>query len=378
MFPAQLAHTMIAWLSQPGDRVYDPFAGRGTVALEAALLGREAFSSDANPLAWVLSTAKTVVPRRSTLLARVTRLEASFRQRTVDTSAVPPEISMLYSPGTLAQLVFLKAELNRDNPTDCFLIATILGMLHANHGKDGATRGFSISMPNTFAMAPGYVERYIRDHGLTRPEVDVFEMLRKRIEKLDLPTEQRASGRAWLQDATATPPEWLRQQPARLVVTSPPYLQVIRYGKYNWVRLWFLGEDWRRVDSQLMASASMDGYVEFMKKVCGQLNEVVTPDGYLCFVIGDVRRPTSEDEGASINLASAVWERVAKPLGWHLHGIIADELPEGQKVSRIWKNNSGRATKVDRLLVMSRTQTELPPLVKPTWTKPSFASETAA
>jgi DNA modification methylase len=38
-----------------------------------------------------------------------------------------------------------------------------------------------------------------------------------------------------------------------MVFTSPPYLQVIKYAKYNWVRLWFLGEEPSLVDEQLMA-----------------------------------------------------------------------------------------------------------------------------
>lgn len=369
---------MISWLTEPGDGVYDPFSGRGTVALEAALLGREAFSSDANPLASVLTQAKTVIPSRGTLSTRLARLEAAYLRASIDVSGEPSEIRMLYSDGTLKQLVFLKRELDAKNNADCFLIATTLGMLHANHGKDGATRGFSISMPNTFAMAPGYVERYIKDHQLAPPEVNVFAMLRRRIDKLDLPERQRTAGRAWQQDATMQPPGWLRKQSVRLVVTSPPYLQVIKYGKYNWVRLWFLGANWREVDSQLMASASMDRYVEFMTSVCSQLSDVVTPDGYLCFVIGDVRRPTKGDEEASINLASVVWERVARPLGWHLHGIIADDFPEGRKVSRIWKNNTGRATKTDRLLLMSPTPTALPPIVTPTWSKPTLQPQESA
>jgi site-specific DNA-methyltransferase (adenine-specific) len=59
MFPPQLARVIIEWLSFPGDPVYDPFSGRGTVALESVLLGRTAYASDANPLAQVLSRAKT-------------------------------------------------------------------------------------------------------------------------------------------------------------------------------------------------------------------------------------------------------------------------------------------------------------------------------
>jgi hypothetical protein len=65
-------------------------------------------------------------------------------------------------------------------------------------------------------------------------------------------------------------------------------------------------------------------------------------------VIGDVRRGQ-----AQLNLAEHVWERVAKPAGWQHHGTIVDALPVGGKVSRIWKDNSGRATKTDRLLLLS-------------------------
>lgn len=46
-------------LSQPHDTVLDPFCGSGTVLLEAILANRNAFGSDANPLARLISTVKT-------------------------------------------------------------------------------------------------------------------------------------------------------------------------------------------------------------------------------------------------------------------------------------------------------------------------------
>lgn len=377
MFPPKLAHTVISWLTEPGDTVYDPFSGRGTVALEAALLDRQAYSSDANPLACSLSAAKTVIPSEPAVLARIADLEAAWRATTVDVTGEPPEIRMLYSDGTLRQLVFLKGALTPLDPTDRFLTAMILGMLHGNHSRTGATRAFSISMPNTFAMAPRYVERYIAEHNLVRPDVDVFAMLCRRVQRLDLPARQVDAGVAWQQDATERTPKCLRKQTVRLVLASPPYLAVIKYAKYNWVRLWFLGQDWREVDRALTATSSLNRYVEFMAAVCARLEEVVARDGYLCLVIGDVRRPTGHDSSAAINLARVVWERVAEPLGWHLHGIVADELPEGHKVSRIWKNNTGRATRIDRLLLMSPTPTVLPPVPEPTWGRLSFEGEVA-
>lgn len=372
MFPPQLAHFFIHWLTRPGDTVYDPFAGRGTVALEGALLGRRAYASDANPLAEVLSRAKTDIPSRAQVTRRLAQLEAGYRRTAVLLGDEPADIRMLYSDHTLKQLVFLKRELNRKVAIDCFITALVLGMMHANHGKHGATRGFSISMPNTFAMSPGYVRKYIAENGLKQPDVDVFSMLSRRADRLDLPASETSNGKVWLHNATERAPAWLRKEQVRLILTSPPYLQVIKYGKYNWVRLWFLSEDARDVDHQLMASASLSKYVHFMADVCRQLGEVVTPDGYICLVIGDVRRGDK-----NLNLAEAVWEQSIKPLGWHLHGVVIDELPEKHKVSRIWKNNSGRATKTDRLLIMSPTRITLPKLVLPTWGKASFATKGA-
>ncbi|MFF1460548.1 DNA methyltransferase [Streptomyces sp. NPDC058330] len=371
MFPPQLAHFFVDWLTEPGDAVYDPFSGRGTVPLEAVLQGRRGYASDANPLAVVLSQAKTRVPSKRTLLKRLAEIEASFVPSDVPIADEPANIAMLYSDDTLRQLVWLKKQLDRTDDTDCFWVATILGMLHANHNKSGVPRGFSISMPNTFAMAPGYVAKYIKEHGLVRPEVDVFDMLRTRLERLDLPSAKRSGGKTWTHDATAPPPSWLVKQRPKLILTSPPYLQVIKYGKYNWVRLWFLGETSSEVDQRLMASSSLTRYLGFMKSVSENLKKVVADDGYVCFVIGDVRRGEED-----LNLAQAVWDDVLRDQGWHLHGIIADEIPQNRKVSRIWKHNSGRATKVDRLLLLSPTPQNLPDVIPSSWTQQlSFANK---
>lgn len=363
MFPPQLAHFFIDWLTKPGDAVYDPFSGRGTVPLEAVLQGRRGYSSDANPLAVILSHAKTRVPSKRALLKRLAEVEAGYSPSMVSIADEPQNIAMLYSDNTLRQLVWLKDQLDHMNDTDCFWIATILGMLHANHNKSGP-QGFSISMPNTFAMAPGYVAKYIKEHSLVRPEVNVFDMLRTRLERIELPTAKREGGKSWIHDATMAPPAWLIQRHPKLIFTSPPYLQVIKYGKYNWVRLWFLGETSFNVDQRLMASASLPRYLEFMKSVSANLKQVVADDGYVCFVIGDVRRGEED-----LNLAQAVWDEVLQDQGWHLHGIIADEIPQDRKVSRIWKHNSGRATKVDRLLLLSPKPQELPDIVTPSWTQ---------
>lgn len=51
-----------------GDRVYDPFSGSGTTAVEARLHGLHAEANDINPLACLLTAAKSV-PLDTTELA---------------------------------------------------------------------------------------------------------------------------------------------------------------------------------------------------------------------------------------------------------------------------------------------------------------------
>src|SRR5256885_1629197 len=53
-FKPQLPRFFIERLTHPGDIVYDPFMGRGTTLVEAALLGRLPFGCDVNPLSGVL------------------------------------------------------------------------------------------------------------------------------------------------------------------------------------------------------------------------------------------------------------------------------------------------------------------------------------
>lgn len=362
MFPPQMASVFIRWLTEPGDAVYDPFSGRGTVALEAGLQGRYGYGADANPLAHALTKAKVRIPAEAAVLKRLDELEEEYRAGKLSLEDAPSNIRMLYSPRTLEQISFLRQRLSRRGTVDPFIVALVLGMLHANHSAKGATRGFSISMPNTFAMAPGYVERYIAQKGLDAPDVEVFEMLRAKARNYSLPEKRISHGGSWQADAALTAPKDVREAKPKLIFTSPPYLQVIKYGKYNWVRLWFLGEQPSEVDAELMASASLPKYLDFIERVLRKMKQTLPSSGYLCLVIGDVRRGEEH-----LNLAREVWERVASPEGWYRHGTIVDALPEGQKVSRIWKTKPGRATKTDRLLLLSPTETSLPALEEIDW-----------
>jgi hypothetical protein len=58
-FSPQIARAAVELFTQPGDIVFDPFAGGGTALVEAAALGRAAVGSDISELATFVSRVKT-------------------------------------------------------------------------------------------------------------------------------------------------------------------------------------------------------------------------------------------------------------------------------------------------------------------------------
>ena len=186
MFPPRLPHYFIQKFTEPGDVVLDPFSGRGTTPLQACVEGRTGVGLDPNPLAYSLTHAKVAPPDPVDLRNRIDDLSNDMFFGEVDSE--PDAIRMLFHDDTLRQLVHLKHHLNPQDPTDAFLIGVLLGMLHGGaKGKANKTTTkpgknpptfLSIPMPNTFSMSPNYIEKYVREHGLEKPRIDVFASLR--------------------------------------------------------------------------------------------------------------------------------------------------------------------------------------------------------
>lgn len=352
MFPPAIPHVFIRWLTRPGDVVYDPFSGRGTTALEACLLGRVGYGTDMNPLALLLTGAKVSPPSRSRLEARLDELESS--RATCDPRGEPSDIRALFAPSTLGELLWLRSELNPNDDVDRFLLASLAGILHLNADSAGYPRGLTVSMPNTFAMAPRYVRKFIKKNGLKAPKVSPLAMVRARAMQM-LGDGFSHQGRAWAHDATTQPSGPVQKKRAKLLLTSPPYLHVMKYGKINWIRLWLLGEEPAKVDHALFSSSSLPKYLGFMSKVIAHSAQAITDDGYICLVIGDVRK-----RDAQVNLAEAVAESCLAGTGLRTLALVEDKLPQERKVSRIWGQTKGRATKTDRILILGGPGARLP------------------
>ena len=139
-FKAQLPRFFIDRLTSPGDIVYDPFMGRGTTLLEAALLDRVPFGNDINPLSQAL-----VEPRLSppTLEQIKERLEIipwdSF------TTYKHEELLTFYHRKTLTQLEGLRNWLlQKQNSKDWDCIDAWIRMVAINRLTGHSTGFFSV------------------------------------------------------------------------------------------------------------------------------------------------------------------------------------------------------------------------------------------
>jgi len=351
-----MAHALIQVHTDEGDLVYDPFSGRGTTALEARILNRRAAGSDLNPLAVALSRAKAGNVEKGAVLDRIDSLERRYDKvlYKAEAQGQPDDIQLIYNPATLGQLCYLRRRLGR-KPTDIdsFLVGVVLGVMHGAERQGGGSAYASISMPNTFSMSPEYVRRFVQEKRLQRVPRDVFRIMREKVERLFKVTQPVGNPASiWRADAKrlmTTPEAAALQGEVDLILTSPPYLNIVNYALQNWIRLWFLDEAPTEVDSDLDDNLAIGPWVGFMDEVLEQSKLLLKPGGVIVLVIGDVARPSSN----VLSPARELIRHVKHKGSFAYVGCAVDRLNTGEKVSRIWKNTKGNATAIDRVVVLS-------------------------
>ena len=373
-FPAALTHAFIARYSRPGDVVLDPFAGRGTVALQASAEGRIGVGNDLNPFAHLLTAAKVEPATPAEARTRLARLRLAWPAAapgwlalaaaikadpaTGGPEPVPVEVALAFHPTTFAQLLYVRDALDLGDHVDRFLAAAITGILH---GKSASY--LSELMPNTFSMAPRYVRNFAARTDFQSSERDVFAGLGAKLDRLYRAPIPGTPGIALLgdaRDAGARARVALRERGmpdrARLVVTSPPYLRVVKYGYYNWLRTWFLGFDAQAIDAALDDAHHRAPYLVFLREVLHGLRRALTDDAVVVLVIGDVATDRGRKIKNGIGLAEQVWAEAAAPEGYKLAGVALDEVHAGRKMTKLWGDEAGRATQLDRILVIGATE----------------------
>ena len=106
-FKPQLPRYFIERYSKEGDTVYDPFMGRGTTIVEAALLKRNVIGNDVNPLSKILAAPRLDIPGIDEVEERLEEIKFSKKAK------ASIDLSMFYHPDTEAEIVSLQKYLTK-------------------------------------------------------------------------------------------------------------------------------------------------------------------------------------------------------------------------------------------------------------------------
>jgi hypothetical protein len=348
-FKPQLPAYFIERLSNEGDAVYDPFSGRGTTAIEAALRGRRVVANDINPLSSIFARPRLEVPHVSEVDARLSAINLASRAR------ADIDLTMFYHPETEREILNLRAYLNarrRSRSEDA--IDRWIRMVATNRLTGHSPGFFSVYTlpPNQAVTAEGQVKinRRLEQKPTYR---DVRELVLKKSVQLqgglteaDRQRLRRAAPLARFLEGAAHATRAIAPGSVQLTVTSPPFLDVVQYSKDNWLRCWFNGLDADAIGRRMSTMGSVAEWSAAMQSVFAELYRITRSGGWVAFEVGEIRR-------GAVRL-----EEIVAPLGIEAGFDCEAVLINAQqftKTANIWGISNNRlGTNTNRILVFRK------------------------
>ena len=346
-FKPQLPRFFIKRLTAPGDAVYDPFLGRGTTVIEAALLGRTPVGTDVNPLSEILVSPRLAPPSLAAVSERLRELPLETRCETWD------DLLAFYHPNTLRQITNLrKYLLARQEDGSLDAVDGWIRMVATNRLTGHSPGFFSV-----YTLPPNQAVTAERQRGInlsrkqTPPERDVrVSILKKsrslvgKLEEHDARRLRETSGQALLTTGSSDHTPEIASDAVSLVVTSPPFLDVVDYQTDNWLRCWFNGIDARTVD--VWHFNKPREWQAAMTRVFAELKRVLKPGGFVAFEVGEVR-------GGTILLESLVVPAAAEAGLEPLMVLVNDQV--FTKTSNCWGvENLKKGTNTNRIVLLRK------------------------
>lgn len=342
-FKPQLPQYFIEKYSKKNDKILDPFMGRGTTIIQTALHGRIAYGSDINPLSEILTSPRLYPPSLCSIANRLIELPKNAEITKDDESLL-----VFYHPKTLKHLLALKRhfmryeELEQLTDVDKWIRMVIVNRL------SGHSKGFlSVkTMPPNQTISIKSQKRLNEKQGLVPEEKDVNTIVIKKSKSLlrseNLPLHKDHK----LRCCNATDLNYIADSEIDLVITSPPFMNIVNYAQDNWLRCWFAGIDVHSIafdDNH----AFVDGWRDFIKTVFVEFARVVKVGGHIAFEVGEIQK-------GSIKLEEKVIEAIDE-LPFSITEILINE----QQFTKTAKcllgvNNNEEGTNTNRIVVVTR------------------------
>ncbi|KKS04857.1 MAG: methylase N-4/N-6 domain protein [Candidatus Nomurabacteria bacterium GW2011_GWA2_41_25] len=346
-FKPQLPNFFIELLTKEGDFVYDPFSGRGTTAIEAGILSRNVISNDINPLSKILTKARFFIPDIGQVAKRL--LEIDFRHN----KRADIDLSMFYHPKTESELVSLRDYLIKKNKKSDF-IDDWIKMVATNRLTGHSPGFFSVyTLPPNQAVSQES-QRRINKKRNQKPEYrNIKEIILSKTQNLikDLSGQEirnlKKTGENGLflsEDSRKT--KKIDDNSVQLVVTSPPFLDIVQYSKDNWLRCWFNNLDAGEIEKNITMAKDITIWSDIMRDVFKELFRVVKKGGWVAFEVGEVRNGKIKLDEEIVPLGIDA--------GFKCVGIMINEQVF-TKTSNIWGvSNNKKGTNSNRIVLLTK------------------------
>lgn len=306
-FKPSLPAFFVERLSRSGDLVLDPFMGRGTTPLEALLRGRVPCGNDVNPLSAMLVRPRLSPPPLSRITARLEAIDLAWD------GELDADLLVFFHPDTLRAIEALRAHLRERERSGTFdSVDDWIRMVALNRLTGHSSGFFSVyTLPPNQAVTVAAQRRINEKRAQVPPFRDVRAVVARKSAALlaDVPPlwaqeAEALARRAVLTTGPAAAMRALRDASVQLVVTSPPFLDVVQYADDNWLRCWFAGIDVGAVP--ITMARTVAAWQATMTEVFAELHRVVRPGGFVAFEVGEVRRGKVRLEEAVVPAARAV------------------------------------------------------------------------
>jgi hypothetical protein len=347
-FKPQLPRFFISLLTRKGDMVYDPFSGRGTTVIEAALMGRDVIANDANPLSRIMAEPRFFPPQLALVEKRLLTVPLSG-------GCADTDLSMFYHPDTEKELVSLRAYLlHRKSLCRDDMIDRWIAMVATNRLTGHSTGFFSVyTLPPNQAVSQKSQQR-INTRRRQEPDyrdthriiLSKTKSLLRSVSDADRKNLVRAGKKAVLLTGDARNTPEIRDGSVRLTVTSPPFLDIVQYREDNWLRCWFNGLDGDAIGRSITMARTIGEWSRVMGPVFAELYRITRPGGHVAFEVGEVRKRTIRLEEQVVPLGIAA--------GFSCPCVIINQQ-HFTKTSNIWGvGNMASGTNTNRIVVFQK------------------------
>ena len=341
-FKPQLPAFFIAGLTEPGDAVHDPFMGRGTTPIQAALMGRQPVGNDINPLSVLLTRPRLDPPTLPAIASRLN--DVDWDNATIERE----DLLAFYHPGTLRRLSALRSWLLARAPLDDPRPdpATDWIRMVALNRLTGHSPGFfsGRTMPPNQAVSVAAQLKLNAKSGMVPPPRDIAALILKKSASLLKDGLPGPHPPAHLMVGPASATAAIPSGSVALTVTSPPFLDIVQYADDNWLRCWFAGIDVGAVAIAIHRTEA--AWTDMVRDVLTEQARILRPGGHVAFEVGEVRR-------GKILLERLVWQ-AAEALPFVREAVLVNQQAF-TKTANCWGvSNNNAGTNSNRIVLLRR------------------------